>query len=285
MRRSGLALVAWTILPVLLGAGRPPAVAAGPAGAPPPIRDNSFLVEEAYNQEDGVIQHISAFMRLRDSREWVYSFTQEWPAPTLKNQISFTVPLQRPAGGTGAASGVGDVALNYRYQARGGGEERVALAPRLSLLLPTGEEREGRGVGGAGVQVNLPLSIEVSRRLASHSNVGATFVPSARNDVGDEASVTGFHAGQSFVWLLRPTLNLMLEAAWSSDEEVAGPGRTSRASAFFVSPGLRAAFNFESGLQIVPGLAFPVGLGGSRGENGVFLYLSFEHPIGRPGAL
>lgn len=25
------------------------------------IQDNSFLIEEAYNQEDGVVQHISAF--------------------------------------------------------------------------------------------------------------------------------------------------------------------------------------------------------------------------------
>lgn len=260
-------------------------MAAGPAGAgaPPPIRDNSFLVEEAYNQEDGIIQHISAFMRLRDSREWVYAFTQEWPAPTLKNQISFTVPLQRPAGGAGASSGVGDVALNYRYQARGGGAQRVALAPRVSLLLPTGEESAGRGAGGAGVQLNLPLSVEMSRRLVSHSNLGATHVPSARNGAGDEAGVTGFHAGQSLVWLVRPTFNLMLEAAWSSDEEISGPGRTSRASSFFVSPGLRAAFNFRSGLQIVPGLAIPVGLGGSSGESGVFLYLSFEHPIRQPG--
>lgn len=24
-----------------------------------PIQDNSFLIEEAYNQEDGVVQHIS----------------------------------------------------------------------------------------------------------------------------------------------------------------------------------------------------------------------------------
>jgi len=24
-----------------------------------PIQDNSFLVEEAYNQEDGIVQHIS----------------------------------------------------------------------------------------------------------------------------------------------------------------------------------------------------------------------------------
>jgi hypothetical protein len=34
--------------------------AEGPLPVPAsPIQDNSFLIEEAYNQEDGVIQHIS----------------------------------------------------------------------------------------------------------------------------------------------------------------------------------------------------------------------------------
>ena len=29
----------------------------------PPIADNSFLIEEAYNQDPGVVQHISTFSR------------------------------------------------------------------------------------------------------------------------------------------------------------------------------------------------------------------------------
>jgi hypothetical protein len=46
-----------------------------------------------------------------------------------------------------------------------------------------------------------------------------------------------------------------------------------------LSPGFRWALNFKSGLQIVPGVAVPVGLGPSAGQRGVFLYLSFEHPL------
>ena len=38
--------------------------AAAPVAFAGPIQDNSFLVEEAYNQEDGVVQHISFFERL-----------------------------------------------------------------------------------------------------------------------------------------------------------------------------------------------------------------------------
>ena len=40
-------------------------------------------------------------------------------------------------------------------------------------------------------------------------------------------------------------------------------------------------------LQIVPGIAVPIGVGPSRGEKGIFLCLSFEHPFGKrknPGA-
>jgi hypothetical protein len=37
--------------------------------------------------------------------------------------------------------------------------------------------------------------------------------------------------------------------------------------------------NFKSGLQIVPGIGVPIGVGPSRGEYGALLYLSLEHPL------
>ena len=40
--------------------------AARAAEEPAPIQDNSFLIEEAYNQEAGVVQHIQTFSRARD---------------------------------------------------------------------------------------------------------------------------------------------------------------------------------------------------------------------------
>src|SRR5262245_18524510 len=71
------------------------------------IQDNSFVIEEAYNQERGVVQHINAFQRLR-SGELAYSFTQEWPIPDLKHQLSYSVPVERQEG----ATGVGDISLS-----------------------------------------------------------------------------------------------------------------------------------------------------------------------------
>lgn len=57
------------------------------------IMDNSFLIEEAYNQEDGVIQHIQTFQYLQKSKTWGYSFTEEWPVPGQTHQLSFTIPV------------------------------------------------------------------------------------------------------------------------------------------------------------------------------------------------
>jgi hypothetical protein len=250
-----------------------------PASEPQPaaIEDNSFLMEEAYNQEPGVVQHISTFARQRGTHAWAYTFTQEWPLFSQRHQLSYTVPIV--SGGRGTGSGVGDIALHYRYQLADGTRSGVAVAPRFSLLLATGDERRGRGAGGPGLQVNLPVSVEHSPRVVTHWNAGATFRPSARNTVGDEGKTRGYNLGGSLIWLARPLFNFMLEAVWARDEEVTGPGERLPYRLFYISPGVRGAVNFRSGLQIVPGIAVPIGVGPSSGDRQVFLYLSFEHPF------
>ena len=110
------------------------------------IQDNSFLIEEAYNQERGVVQHISTFGRASDA--WAYSFTQEWPLGGIRNQLSYTLPVENP---DGFGTGIGDVGLNYRYQLVGNPEAATVFAPRVSLLLPTGDHEQGRGAGGLGL--------------------------------------------------------------------------------------------------------------------------------------
>ena len=96
-----------------------------------PIQDNSFLVEEAYNQEDGVVQHINTFQRFRQSGDRVYTFTQEWPVGGLKHQLSYTIPVERLADSADGRSGIGDVAINYRYQLVGDGEGRQGEPRRM----------------------------------------------------------------------------------------------------------------------------------------------------------
>ena len=97
-----------------------------------PIQDNSFLVEEAYNQNYGVVQHIQFFQRQWISHDWVYAFTQEWPVdPAPRNQLSYTIPMVH-FGGVG--SSIGDVALNYRYQVLGDGNAALGSSRLLRLV-------------------------------------------------------------------------------------------------------------------------------------------------------
>ena len=265
-----------TVLAALLAASAP-----AQTGASKPIQDNSFLLEEAYNQEEGVVQHINQFARDWRTGEWTYTFTQEWPAPRQTHQLSYTLLDQRVEGDRGVSTGFGDVALNYRYQLAGSGETRFAFAPRLSLLLPTGDQRKGLGSGGTGLQADLPVSLVLSDRWVAHSNAGMTETFSARNERGDRADTRAWNLGQSLVFHARPRFDLMLEFLWVRSEAVAAPGRARASTAALVNPGVRWAHDFASGLQIVPGVALPIGVGPSRGQRSVLLYLSFEHPFRR----
>jgi hypothetical protein len=240
---------------------------------PAPIQDNSFLIEEAYNQERGVVQHIATFDRARGGA-WSFGFTQEWPVPDQRHQLSYVVPVEHSSGG-----GLGDVAINYRYQLVGGSP--LAVSPRLSVLLPTGNAREGRGAGSAGVQVNLPVSLELGSRFVTHANAGFTHVPSARGDGGARADATAYNLGQSLIWLATPTVNFMLELAWARDAIVVGDGATAREETLLLAPGMRGAINLSSGMQIVPGIAVPLGIVASDGERSLFFYLSVEHAFRR----
>lgn len=243
------------------------------------IEDNSFLLEEAYNQAPGVVQHINAFSRPTPGPGWMYTFTQEWPLGGQKHQISYAIPFGRDYGGLSRAAAFGDIAINYRYQLRADGP--LAVAPRMTVLLPSGASRRGLGSGGTGLQVSLPFSALLSKRIVTHTNAGVTYTPRARDPSGNVAATTRYSLGQSAIWLVHPKLNLLLETTWNSAAEVIGSGRTQRGTETLLSPGVRGAIDFASGLQIVPGVAFPFGIGSSRGARAVLVYLSFEHRFRR----
>jgi len=272
---SALVLTAIILLSLSSLGQQPPQPTAAPG-----IQDNSFLVEEAYNQNFGVVQHISSFTRFFDSKDWNYTFTQEWPAPgDERHQLSYTLVALHAGAFPGSGVGIGDVFLNYRYQLVGSGETRVAFSPRLSLIFPTGDSTVGRGSGSFGLQTNLPLSVVLGRKLVSHWNAGATFFPHAQDASGDRAATAGYNLGQSFIWLTNARFNVMLETVFARSQTVVSSDHTEWTSSLFLSPGVRWAYNFKNGLQIVPGIGVPLGVGPSAGEKGVLLYLSFEHPF------
>lgn len=259
-----------------IAAGGHTAAAQSKAVAAPPIKDNSFLIEEAYNQEAGVVQHISTFTRPSSGGGWAFSFTQEWPVKGMKHQFSYTVPIINAAN-----TGIGDVAINYRYQLAGLEGGKVAVAPRVSAIVPSGDEAKGMGSGAVGIQGNLPVSIELSPAFTMHANAGTTITPSAKNAIGNEATTKSFAVGGSLIWLATSTFNVMLESVWTSNDAVVGQDLTDRSSAAVIAPGVRKAFNMSSGMQIVPGVAYVKGLGDNSSQKDWFFYLSIEHPFKR----
>lgn len=252
--------------------------------AEPAIADNSFFIEEAYNQEAGVVQHISAFQIAGpENRDLFYTFTQEWPFHSQRHQLSFTLPVSRLDGESG---GFGDILLNYRLQL-GAGARPWAIAPRVSAVLPTGSVRRGLGDGSVGVQVNLPVSYQLTPAVVLHWNAGATLLPRAQGPLiaGERPRRTliNFNLGGSIIAPTQSPVQLLVEQLVLFESAIGGTGDVDRATTWITSPGVRAAINLGR-LQIVPGVAVPFTRSGGRTETDLFLYLSFEHPFRSAGA-
>jgi hypothetical protein len=241
------------------------------------IEDNSMFVEEAYNQEDRVVQHISnlVFLPLGDENIY-YSFTQEWPAFGFKHQLSYT--LQLYSFGKADVAGFGDILLNYRYQLSYK-QNFITCAPRLSLIVPTGNHAKRLGDGSWGLQFNLPLSKRWTNQFINHVNMGTTYYFKVKNEeVGYNNSLISYFAGISSIWLISEKFNLMLEYM---SYFVANPdfdNKVDYVNENIIAPAFRYAVNIKN-LQIVPGISVPLSFSKDAGNDvGIFIYLSFEHP-------
>ena len=215
------------------------------------ILDNSFLVEEAFNQEAGVLQNILTWTRGRGGT-WDGTFTQEWPAPGMTHQLSYTLPFSS----TGQATGIGDGLLNYRFQLRTETEGGPAISPRFSVILPTGREADGLGDGTAGLQIALPASKQFGD-FYLHGNAGYTWLPGVQRTP---------YAAASGIWRAAPMFNLMLEAVMEFDDSVT------------VSPGFRRGWNVGE-RQLVIGVAVPLTRADGRSTAAVLTYFSYELPF------
>ena len=242
--------IAFTMTASARPAAQPPSAPANP-NRKFEIIDNSFLVEESFNQDSGVVQNIFTWTRSRGG-DWQTTFTQEWPAPGITHQISYTIPFSR----VGPAAGINDVLLNYRYQLTTQAPGRPAMAPRLSLIVPTGRESDGLGGGALGLQFNVPASKQFGN-VYLHANGGGTWI----HDVDWTPQVAG-----SAIWRVAPMFNLMFETVVEIGE------------ATTVSPGFRRGWNIGD-RQIVVGAAIPVTRVGGRSTAALLTYFSYELPF------
>jgi hypothetical protein len=250
------------------------------------IEDNSFLIEEAYNQEPGVVQHIfnAQYTSSGALHGWNFSFTQEWPVFSLEHQLSYTIPSLHQIDDKDRVYGVGDILINYRYQALEEGDIKPAFAPRFSLILPTGNRDRGTGNGVVGYQWSLPFSKKLASRFAMHANLGLTYLPHVRarldgstSPLSPAHSLVSYNLGASGIFALFPRFHLMLEWVGQFEDSIDDSGKARRQFQPVISPGFRAAVVNEEKLQIVVGAAAPIGLNRKADNLGAFLYFSVEH--------
>jgi hypothetical protein len=154
------------------------------------ITDNSFLVEEAFNQEAGVFQNIIFF---HSAGPGEVTFTQEWPMGGMRHQFSYSVTRSERWAGT----------VNYRLQLTDESAGRPALSPRATLLI----EDE------LGAQFNLPVSKQFGD-VFLHGNAGVT-MPGFKD-------ATSFIAA-SAILRVKPMFNLMVETVYENSL-VVSPG-------------------------------------------------------------
>jgi hypothetical protein len=241
----------------------------------PAIEDNSFFIEEAFNQEKGVVQH--AFTGyFSNSTSKYFAFSQEWPLGSQTHQFSYTIPYSSP---TSNINGIGDISLTYRYQ-MWDGDNWAWCSPRISIIFPTGNSDKGLGAGSMGIQGNIPISKRISNLIILHGNGGLTYYPQTKKKLsnGDEIKkdLTSFFLGGSGIALLSQNFNILCEVLYNSSANISYNGTVEHFDETILSPGVRYAFTFH-GLQIVPGIAVPISFTESETEVGFFLFLSLEH--------
>lgn len=250
--------------------------------AEPAIADNSFLVEEAYNQEPGVVQHISTLTRI--GGDYAYGLTQEWPFMSQAHQVSYTLPLMFLEGG--GNRGVGDIMFNYRYQVPGLGS-RTAMSPRVSLIVPTGDASRELGAGATGVQFNLPVSVRLTPAIAAHVNAGATVTPSMPGVLasGDTVHrrVTTLTAAGSIIAPVTMPVNAVLEYVVNGAGSIREDGSVARETGMILNPGVRFAIDV-AGAQLVPGVSVGFDPRHPGAPKTVLAYFSIEHAFTRAGA-
>jgi hypothetical protein len=117
-----------------------------------------------------------------------------------------------------------------------------------------------------------------------HADFGLTYLPhvQARLDgstgpLSPKSSLVSYNIGSSAIFAILPRLHFMLEWVGNFDQSINDDGKRERSFRSTISPGFRAAIVNEEKLQIVAGVAAPIGLNHRTDNIGTFLYFSVEH--------
>lgn len=239
------------------------------------LEDNSFLVEEAYNQEPGVVQFINVYQKSRKTHDWSYVFINEIPILSQDHQFSYEIPYSHIS--ESDLTAIGDVKLNYRYQFFS--NDMATITGRLSVISSSGDYKKGFGSGSTGYEGSLISSLKVADKWAQHWNFGAAITPQAKNSLGEAADNSKFFWNLSNVYFITNIFNFMLEISSTEEESTLGKDSTEWTHNTTVSPSFRYGLDVGD-WQIVPGIAMPFTIGPNPGnDNQTLLYFSVEGKI------
>jgi hypothetical protein len=251
----------------------------------PAFEDNSFLLEEAFNQPMSVIQNIFNYnldnIRYKNAQ---FSFTQEIPLTDLTHQLSYTFVYnfaENPNGGMN--SGFGDMNISYRPMLLGE-KDWAMVIPRFTLIIPTGKSSDGLGNGAPGFQFNMAVTKRPTRKLVTHLNAGFTYLYKSdrysfsnnENKLAYEHDLLFENVGASIIWYPVRKANLMVEYISNFISGISEENTITRDHQQIINPAFR--FCIDNGkMQIVPGIGLPIQImNGKYDHTGLFFYLSFE---------
>lgn len=236
-----------------------------------PVEDNSFLVEEAYNQEPGVVQFINVWQKSDKTKDWTYTFINEIPMGSQNHQFSYELPVSHLD--SNDKTQMEDIKFNYRYEFLR--NDTVVTTGRLSVTTASGDYKKGFGSGAMGYEASLISSVKITDKWIQHWNLGAGITPKAKNTSDQSADNSKFFWAVSQVYLFTDSLNFMVELAGNHSQETDGADSASWSQEAVLSPSVRYAID-AGDWQFVPGLALPYGIGPKAGQNQTLVYLSIE---------
>ncbi len=242
---------------------------------PSRISDNSFLIEEAYNQERGVVQHIVLLDKDWHTKDLGLSFAQEWPLGGQMWQGAYAVSADWEFKEVWL-----DLQLRYQLWSRDG----LAVAPSIAFSTSTAIKEANSQIDNK-FRVGIPISSELSQRLAFHLNGSIESYGYTQSGVsGAFPSQLGMsysayvpELGGSLVYQIKPTLDILVECIYSKTIKIFTEDITETTVEAVISPGFRHAWNFSSGAQMVGGFGLPIGLTDDVPDVSGLFYLSFEH--------
>ncbi|WP_108812098.1 transporter [Sphingorhabdus sp. Alg231-15] len=175
-----------------------------------------FLLEEAYTQEKGEWQigaSLNQSLEGPDERAWELEVEY---GITNRLQLFVELPFVDSVNNTG---GIGDpeIGLDYALMKDTGGnipEFTVGAA----IMLPTGDNDNGPGMGGFGYQLSARISKALASGIFVHGLAEYEAVPDARQD-GADLSLREYGFGAGFAYAPIDDLYLITEYLWAKERE------------------------------------------------------------------